>query len=126
MKTNPQKIHNNLSDIALRVLLFTLLWVIFSGGGPSSWTIVAPATLLAFIASIAPIPPGLPRVFMANTVSLLSGTLSVELTTELNRDFLTVHVLDRKKAVTTELETVEQCVARLFGVPPPVASQRQE
>lgn len=166
MKLNPLKINSNPADIALRVLLFTLIWLILSGGSPSSWGIGAPAILLAVIASIvlippvplawsevpafigfflirslaggadvawralhprmpiAPdlvvyplrIPPGLPQVFMANTVSLLPGTLSVELTTELNRDFLTVHVLDRKKAVTTELETVEHRVARLFGV----------
>lgn len=126
MKTNPQKIHNNPSDISSRVLLFTLLRVIFSGGNPSSWTIGAPATLLAFIASIAPIPPGLPRVFMANPVNLLPGTLSVALTTELNQNALTVHVLDRNKQITIELESVEHRVARLFGVSLPAASQRQE
>ncbi len=39
------------------------------------------------------LPPGLPRVFMANTVSLLPGTLSVEL----GADGLQVHVLDERK-----------------------------
>ncbi len=126
MKTNPQKIHNNPSDISSRVLLFTLLRVILSGGSPLSWTIGAPATLLAFIASIAPIPPGLPQVFMANTVNLLPDTLSVALTTELNQNALTVHVLDRNKQITIELESVEHRVARLFGVSLPAASQRQE
>lgn len=176
MKTNPLKIHNNPSDIASRVLLFTLLWVILSSGSPSSWAIGAPAILLAVIAStmlvppvslawseipafigfflirslaggadvawralhprmpIAPglfvyplrIPPGLPQVFMANTVSLLPGTLSVALTTELNQNALTVHVLDRNKQITIELESVEHRVARLFGVSLPAASQRQE
>ncbi|MDC8446111.1 MAG: Na+/H+ antiporter subunit E, partial [Nitrosomonas sp.] len=59
-------------------------------------------------------------VFMANTVSLLPGTLSVELTTEMNRGSLTVHVLDRNKSVTAELESVELRVARLFGMHLPV------
>jgi len=36
------------------------------------------------------LPPGLARVFMANTVSLLPGTLSAELADE----YLRVHVLD--------------------------------
>lgn len=176
MKTSPIKIHNNPSDIASRVLLFTLLWVILSGGSPLSWTIGAPAILLAVIAStmlvppvslawseipafigfflirslaggadvawralhphmpIAPdlityplrIPPGLPQVFMVNTISLLPGTLSVELITEMNQSSLTVHVLDRKKQIAIELESVEHRVARLFGVPLPVASQRQD
>jgi len=157
-------------------LLFTLLWVILSGGSPLSWTIGAPAILLAVIAStmlvppvslawseipafigfflirslaggadvawralhphmpIAPdlityplrIPPGLPQVFMVNTISLLPGTLSVELITEMNQSSLTVHVLDRKKQIAIELESVEHRVARLFGVPLPVASQRQD
>ncbi|MCC6924024.1 MAG: Na+/H+ antiporter subunit E [Nitrosomonas sp.] len=176
MKTNAQKIHNDLSDIALRVLLFTLLWMILSNGNPSSWAIGAPAILLAVIASIAlippvplvwsevpafigfflirslaggadvawralhphmpiapdlityplRIPPGLPQVFMVNTISLLPGTLSVELITEMNQSSLTVHVLDRKKQIAIELESVEHRVARLFGVPLPVASQRQD
>jgi len=169
MKTNPLKINNNPSDIALRILLFALLWLILSEGSPSSWGIGAPAILLAVIASIAlippvslawsevpafigfflirslaggadvawralhprmpiapdlityplRIPPGLPQVFMINIVNLLPGTLIAEL----KQDSLTVHVLDRKQQIAIELESVEQRVARLFGVPLPVASQ---
>jgi len=40
------------------------------------------------------LPPGLPRVFMANTVSLLPGTLSAEL----DEQCLRVHVLDQTGA----------------------------
>ncbi len=58
------------------------------------------------------LPPGLPRVFMANTVSLLPGTLSAELAD----DVLTVHVLDREKDAGADLAAVERAVARLFGV----------
>lgn len=55
--------------------------------------------------------PGLPRVFMANTVSLLPGTLSAAL----DRNVLKVHVLDSRRGVLAELEAVEQSVARMFG-----------
>jgi len=58
------------------------------------------------------LPPGLPRVFMANTVSLLPGTLSLELGT----DCLQVHVLDEGKDFLPELEKVEQRVAAMFSI----------
>lgn len=57
-------------------------------------------------------PPGLPRVFMANTVSLLPGTLSVEL----DEEHLRVHVLDQTGAFASELAMIEVRVARLFGL----------
>ena len=58
------------------------------------------------------LPPGLPSVFMANTVNLLPGTLCAEL----DHCTLKVHVLDRRKDFLTELEAVEQHIARMFGV----------
>ena len=58
------------------------------------------------------LPPGLARVFMADTVSLLPGTLS----TEIRQNCLKVHVLDGRKDVIPELEAVEQGVARIFGI----------
>jgi len=58
------------------------------------------------------LPPGLPRVFMANTVSLLPGTLSVEL----GANCLQVHVLDERKDFLPELKKVEQRVAAMFGI----------
>ncbi len=58
------------------------------------------------------LPPGLPRVFMANTVSLLPGTLSAEL----GKEYLRVHVLDQSGGFISELSVVEERVARLFGL----------
>jgi len=58
------------------------------------------------------LPPGLPRVFMANTVSLLPGTLSAEL----DEDHLRVHVLDQTGTFVSGLAGVEARVARLFGL----------
>jgi len=58
------------------------------------------------------LPPGLPRVFMANTVSLLPGTLSVEL----GEEFLRVHVLDETGAINEELNLLENRLADIFGL----------
>ena len=58
------------------------------------------------------LPPGLPRVFMANTVSLLPGTLSAEL----GKEYLRVHVLDQAGTFASGLAVVESRVARLFGL----------
>ncbi len=58
------------------------------------------------------LPPGLPRVFMANTVSLLPGTLSAAL----NEKYLRVHVLDETTAFAEALEVLEQKVAGVFGL----------
>jgi len=60
------------------------------------------------------LPPGLPRVLMANTVSLLPGTLSAEL----NDRCLRVHVLDHKGPYAAELRLIETRVAALFGLQP--------
>ena len=55
--------------------------------------------------------PGLPLVFMTNIVNLLPGTL----TAEFDQTVLKVHVLDKRKDFMTELDAVEQRVARIFG-----------
>lgn len=58
------------------------------------------------------LPPGLPRVTLVNTIALLPGTLVAEI----RADLLKVHVLDGRTDVTSVLETVEQAVARVFGL----------
>ena len=58
------------------------------------------------------LPPGLPRVFMANIVSLLPGTLSVEIDTEVLR----IHVLDESGAIDKELNMLENRLADIFGL----------
>lgn len=58
------------------------------------------------------LPSGLPRVFMANVVSLLPGTLSAEL----DEEYLRVHVLDQTGNFASELTMIELRVARLFGL----------
>lgn len=58
------------------------------------------------------LPPGLPQVFMANIVSLLPGTLSVELDDE----YLRIHVLDETIIIDSELDVLEKKVAGVFGL----------
>jgi multicomponent Na+:H+ antiporter subunit E len=58
------------------------------------------------------LPPGLPRVLMANTVSLLPGTLSAEL----NDACLRVHVLDDRHSFESEFLVIEARVAGLLGL----------
>lgn len=52
------------------------------------------------------------RVFLANTLSLLPGTVSVEL----RHDRLRLHLLDESMPVERTLQALEQQVAALFGV----------
>jgi len=59
------------------------------------------------------LPPGLPQVFMTNTVGLLPGTLGAELV----GNVLKVHVLDGRKDFLPELRAVELGVARMFSIP---------
>lgn len=58
------------------------------------------------------LPPGLPRIFMANTVSLLPGTLSVEL----GEEILHIHVLDETGVIDEELNMLENRLADIFGL----------
>lgn len=53
------------------------------------------------------------RVFFANTVSLLPGTLSADL----RDNEVLVHVLDHRQPVARDLQRLEKKVAALFGMP---------
>lgn len=57
------------------------------------------------------LPPQRGRVLLANTISLLPGTLSVGL----EGDTLQVHVLDERLVTDTELQRTQERVARLVG-----------
>lgn len=85
-----------------------------SGGVDVAWRALHPSLPIAPVLVEYPLqlPPGLPRVFMANSVSLLPGTLSAAL----DQSLLKVHLLDGRKDFLAELKDLEQRVARLFGV----------
>ncbi len=84
------------------------------GGADVAWRAFHPGLPIApdLIEYPLRLPSGLPQVFMANTVSLLPGTLSAEL----DQSVLQVHLLDRRRDFVAELEAVEENVARVFGV----------
>lgn len=85
------------------------------GGVDVAWRAFHPATPVnpsLFEYSLR-LPPGAARVFLANMVSLLPGTLS----TGLSADTLQLHVLDAGNDYLAELVAVEAGVARIFGVP---------
>jgi len=58
------------------------------------------------------LPEGEAQVLFANTISLLPGTLSVEI----EGRTLLVHTLDATPDIRDELRRTEEVVARLFGV----------
>jgi multicomponent Na+:H+ antiporter subunit E len=66
----------------------------------------------AFIDYNLSLPNGAFRLFMANVVSLLPGTLSAEL----RGDWLKVHVLDANADVFEELQSLESKIGHVFGL----------
>ena len=90
------------------------LWHSLRGGVDVAWRAFHPSLPINpdLIDYPLQLPPGLPRVFMVNTVSLLPGTLSAEL----EADCLKVHVLDSSKDALPELKQVEREVAGVFGI----------
>ncbi len=58
------------------------------------------------------LPDGIGRVLLANTLSLLPGTLSVEL----RGNRLCLHVLDEQADTETEVRTAETHMARMLGL----------
>jgi len=93
----------------------------FVGGIDVAWRAFHPRLPItpALIEFPMQLPPGLSQVFMANIVNLLPGTLSASL----DRNIMKVHVLDSENDFMSELEQVEQSVARVFGVPLDVSSK---
>lgn len=90
------------------------IWNSLRGGANVAWCALNPKIPIApgLIDFPLRLPPGISRVFMANTVSLLPGTLSVNL----GKNHLKVHVLDTRKNVLSELMTLEKIVAKMFNI----------
>ena len=57
------------------------------------------------------LPPGAPRILLVNALSLMPGTLGVEMSDTLLR----LHVLDRRLPVLDEARALEARIAHLFG-----------
>ncbi len=90
------------------------LWISWRGGFDVALRAFHPHCPLApglLIYSLG-LPIGPARIFFANTVSLLPGTLSADL----EEDRLTVHVVDERLNVLEHLQSMEALVAALFGL----------
>ena len=88
------------------------LWHSLKGGVDVAWRAFHPRLPITpeLIEYPLRLPPGLPRVILVNTVSLLPGTLSAEL----GGQVLKVHVLDSLGGFLAELEALEQRVGCMF------------
>jgi multicomponent Na+:H+ antiporter subunit E len=89
------------------------LWHSLKGGVDVAWRAFHPRMPISpeLIEYPLRLPPGLPRVILVNTVSLLPGTLSAELAGRV----LKVHVLDSPGDFPDELEALEQRVGCMFS-----------
>jgi multicomponent Na+:H+ antiporter subunit E len=83
------------------------------GGADVAWRAFHPGMPIAPALIDYPLrlPAGLPQVILVNIVSLLPGTLSAGL----DGQTLRIHVLDGRGDFMTELEALEQRVARMCG-----------
>jgi multicomponent Na+:H+ antiporter subunit E len=88
------------------------LWHSLKGGVDVAWRAFHPRMPITpeLIEYPLRLPPGLQRVILVNTVSLLPGTLSAEL----GGQVLKVHVLDSLGDFLAELEALEQRVGCIF------------
>ena len=60
------------------------------------------------------LPAGSARVLLANTLTLLPGTLSVRI----EGDLLWLHVLDRRLPIVAEVRDAEAVIARMWAIAP--------
>jgi multicomponent Na+:H+ antiporter subunit E len=99
---------------ALRFVPYFLLQSVISGWDVARRAIRPDPRLCPdFIAHRFQLPPGPARVFFANAVSLLPGTLSCEL----GAGHLRIHVLDRRQPAEAALQRLERRVAAIFDLP---------
>ncbi|MGY6412274.1 MAG: Na+/H+ antiporter subunit E [Alkalilacustris sp.] len=66
------------------------------------------------------LPPGAPRLVMANAITLLPGTLTAEMIEGAGDDHLILHLLDARTDPAPDLEALEARVCGLFGLPAPM------
>ena len=60
------------------------------------------------------LPKGGPRVLLVNTLSLMPGTLGVDMSGAMLR----LHVLDERAPIVAEVRALEAAIARIFGASP--------
>jgi multicomponent Na+:H+ antiporter subunit E len=97
----------------LRFLLFFFTQSLH-GGIQVAWYALRPRLALrpGFHEIALRLPDGIGRVLLANALSLLPGTLSVEL----EGDRLCLHILDEQMPTETEVRTAEIHLAQMLGL----------
>lgn len=90
------------------------VWDALRGGLDVAWRACRPDLPIApaMLTYRLRLPPGRARVFMIAVINLLPGTLS----TEVSRNDLLLHVLDRRRAIEDDLIALETHVAAMFRV----------
>ncbi len=101
-----------ISPVGLLLFIPYFLWQSLRGGIDVARRAYTPRLPLdpALIHYPLRLPPGSARIFLLNTVSLLPGTLSADV----SADTLCVHLLDKQR--DPELTQLEQRVAGLFAI----------
>jgi multicomponent Na+:H+ antiporter subunit E len=104
----PQPFH----ALALLRFLPVFLWRSLAGGLDVARRALVPDMRLqpVLVEYRTELPEGLPRVFLANVISLLPGTLSADI----RGDRLCLHVLSASKATADDLRRLELAVAPIF------------
>jgi multicomponent Na+:H+ antiporter subunit E len=98
---------------ALRFLFF-FAYQSFIGGVDVAWRAIRPSLPItpAFVSYPVRLPTESARVLLADTVSLLPGTLS----SGFEGDVLVMHVLDHTQPIVDEVRTVEERIADALGL----------
>lgn len=107
------------SDVRLRPLAFLAFvpyfaWQSIQGGWDVSRRALSPSLPLdpRMVPFALSLPPGPPRVFLTNALSLLPGTFGADL----REDELVVHLLTGGPAAEARVRDLEARVGRIFGV----------
>jgi multicomponent Na+:H+ antiporter subunit E len=89
------------------------LWSSIRGGAQVAWMALrGPSALQPGLLELqVRLPPGGPRILLVNALTLMPGTLGVELA----RKTLRLHVLDERLPVIAEARALEAAIARMFG-----------
>jgi multicomponent Na+:H+ antiporter subunit E len=89
------------------------LWSSVRGGAQVAWMALRGRRALepGLVELQVRLPPGGPRILLVNALTLMPGTLGVELA----RKTLRLHVLDERLPVVAEARALEAAIARMFG-----------
>ncbi|QQO57175.1 MAG: Na+/H+ antiporter subunit E [Thiohalocapsa sp. PB-PSB1] len=97
----------------LLVFLGVFLWGSIRAGAQVAWMALRGRAALrpGLLELQLRLSPGAPRILLVNALTLMPGTLGVDL----SRRTLRLHVLDKRLPVLAEAQALEAVIARMFG-----------